>query len=86
MKRAISAAQCRAGRALVGLSREQLAALAGVPTRTLADFELSNTGTRAGTVDKLILALEAVGVEFIQENGGGAGVRLRRANEGSVAP
>ena len=81
MKRAISAAQCRAARALVGISREQLAASAGVPSRTLADFELSNTGTRAGTIDKLVQALEAAGVEFIEQNGGGAGVRLRRDRE-----
>jgi hypothetical protein len=32
------------------------------------------------------LALEAAGVEFIPENGGGAGVRLRKADRPSSGP
>jgi len=35
-------------------------------------------GGRAETAKKLIAALEKAGVEFIEENGGGAGVRLRK--------
>jgi hypothetical protein len=35
-------------------------------------------GGREETSEKLRAALEAAGVEFIPENGGGAGVRLRK--------
>lgn len=82
MKDAISAAQSRAARGLLGWSREQLAHASGVPGRTVADFELGNTTSRVRTVAAIRAALEAAGVEFIAENGGGPGVRLRKA----VAP
>jgi hypothetical protein len=35
-------------------------------------------GVRLDTLQKLQRALEAAGVEFIAENGGGAGVRLAK--------
>ena len=78
MKHAISPAQSRAARALVGLTREGLADASGVPSRTVADFELGSTTPRAGTVGKIVAALQSAGVEFIAENGGGPGVRLRK--------
>jgi hypothetical protein len=46
---------------------------------TIRDFE---KGRRVPSVNNLAAvkrALEAAGVEFIAENGGGAGVRLRKA-------
>ena len=76
MKHAIRPAQSRAARGLIEWSRDQLAATSGVPARTVADFELGNTTPRAATTNRLRAALEAAGVEFISENGGGAGVRL----------
>jgi hypothetical protein len=36
------------------------------------------------TVDAIRRALESAGVEFIAENGGGAGVRLRKIDSGSM--
>jgi transcriptional regulator with XRE-family HTH domain len=54
-----------------------LALISGVPSRTVADFELGNTAPRRATTERIAAALEAAGVEFIPENGGGAGVRLR---------
>jgi transcriptional regulator with XRE-family HTH domain len=80
MKHAISPAQSRAARALVGMTREGLAGASGVPSRTVADFELGSTSPRAGTMDKIVVALESAGVEFIPENGGGPGVRLRKGS------
>ena len=35
-------------------------------------------GGRNETAEKIRSALEAAGVEFIEENGGGQGVRLRK--------
>jgi transcriptional regulator with XRE-family HTH domain len=81
MKRAIAPAQCRAARGLLSWSRERLADESGVPSRTVADLELGNTAPRATTTSKIVVALEAAGVEFIDENGGGPGVRLRKVGE-----
>ena len=76
-----SVAQLRAARALLGLSQDALAELSGVSKPTIARLELGENGSVGGylaTRKKLQGALEAAGVEFIPENGGGAGVRLRK--------
>ena len=76
----IGVEQFRAARGLLGWSQTELAARAGlsVPTvkRVEAGFgpQVSNEA-RA----KLQKALEAAGVEFLEENGGGAGVRFRKS-------
>jgi predicted transcriptional regulator len=62
----------------LNLSQDQLVALSGVPKRTLVRFEAAEVKPQMRTVDALQRALEAAGVEFIAENGGGAGVRLKR--------
>lgn len=46
-------------------------------TKTLADFERGKRAPYDRTLDDIVAALEAAGVEFIPQNGGGAGVRLR---------
>ena len=50
-----------------------------------ADYRLeSKPGTMAAhrsTVAALRKALEAAGIEFIDENGGGAGVRLKKSGQ-----
>ncbi|MBF0307419.1 MAG: helix-turn-helix transcriptional regulator [Alphaproteobacteria bacterium] len=73
--------QCRAARALIGMQQEELANLAKVARKTLADFEGSKSSPHPRTLDAIRAALETAGVEFIPENGGGAGVRLRRATK-----
>ena len=73
----ISPEQCRAARGLLNLSQWDLADAAGVGRSTVADFERA---ARSPTVENLAAirrALEAAGVEFIDANGGGPGVRLR---------
>ena len=37
-------------------------------------------GGRGQTVEKILNSTEAAGVEFIDENGGGPGVRLRKGH------
>lgn len=56
----------------------ELAAAAGVSADTVARLERGET-LKASTVAAIRAALEAAGVEFIAENGGGPGVRLRKA-------
>lgn len=71
-------AQCRAGRSLVEWTQGQLAEAAGVARATIAEFEGGRRTPIANNLAALRNALEAAGVEFIPENGGGPGVRLRK--------
>ncbi len=73
----ITAAQCRAARGLLDWSQLDLAKQAGVGIVTVRQLEASTHEPRRATLDVVRRALEAAGVEFIDENGGGAGVRLR---------
>jgi transcriptional regulator with XRE-family HTH domain len=78
MKEDITGAQIRAARALFDWSRETLAARCRCTVRTLARIEAGENAPRSSTLAAIRAALEAAGVEFIAENGGGAGVRLRK--------
>jgi transcriptional regulator with XRE-family HTH domain len=72
----IAPAQCRMARAALKMGVRELATLARVSTNTITRFELDEP-LRPRTVDAIILALEAVGVVFIQTDAeGGPGVRL----------
>ncbi|MES0064167.1 helix-turn-helix domain-containing protein [Mesorhizobium sp. M0041] len=74
----ISPSQCRAARALVGWSQDQLAAASQVAKTTIANFEAGKRTPYDRTLVHLQAALEAAGVELIPQNGGGAGVRLAK--------
>jgi len=69
--------QCRMGRAALNWSTLDLAKAAGVGGNTVNRFE-AGQDARVSSVDKMRAALESAGVEFIPENGGGAGVRLAK--------
>jgi hypothetical protein len=58
-----------------------LARAANVGANTVTRFEIGGDA-RISTVEKLRAALEAAGVLFIAENGGGVGVRLRKTTSG----
>jgi transcriptional regulator with XRE-family HTH domain len=73
---AITSAQSRAARALLGLSQADLAAQSRVSQRSIASFESGERQPIPSILAALQGALEGAGVEFIEENGGGAGVRL----------
>jgi len=62
---------------MVEMPRERLASAAHVAVRTIADFESGRRDPIHATKSAIRAALEAAGVEFIPENGGGPGVRLR---------
>lgn len=74
--------QCRMARSGLGMGVRELADAAGVSTNTVTRFERGET-LKPRTIDALRAALEAAGVEFIPENGGGAGVRLRKPAGGA---
>lgn len=73
----ITPAQCRAARGLVGWTQQQLAEKAGVGTVAVHQFEAGASQPRRATLDVVRRAFETAGVEFIDPNGGGAGVRFR---------
>lgn len=74
----ISGHQFKAARVLLGWSQATLVSKSGVSTQTLQRIEKLGPGHSKHTnVQKLIDTLEAAGIEFINENGGGPGVRLR---------
>ncbi|TAN53076.1 MAG: XRE family transcriptional regulator [Rhodospirillales bacterium] len=73
----INSAQCRAARALLDWSRQDLAKAAHVAERTIVDFERGARTPYERTLRDIRSALEAAGVQFIDKNGGGAGVRMR---------
>ena len=74
----INPAQCRAARGLLAWKQQELADAAGVGIVTIHQFEAGTTEPRRATLQVIRHAFEAAGVEFIEENGGGPGVRLRR--------
>lgn len=75
----ITASQMRAGRALIEWSQQELADRSGVSLPTIKRMEKVGPGRSAGdTIASVQSALEAAGVQFIPENGGGAGVRLAK--------
>jgi predicted transcriptional regulator len=69
--------QCRAARAMLAISQDDLARATGVAKRTIAGFEMGQSTPYPRTITAIRQALELAGVEFIDPNGGGPGVRLR---------
>jgi len=80
----VSIEQVKAARALLRWSQNDLAKKSGmsIPTVKRLEAATGEIGGRADTVAAIRTALETAGVEFISENGGGAGVRLRKPGKG----
>ena len=76
----VSGAQIRSARGLLGISGRELADLAGVGWATLQRFEASDgvSVSRAGTLERVVEALEAEGIEFLGDPERSPGVRLKR--------
>ena len=60
------------------MTQPELASKAGLGLSTVVDFERSRRTVSAESIQALRAALEECGIEFIDENGGGPGVRLRK--------
>ncbi len=84
----ITSEQCRAARALLDWSQQELARRAKVARKTIADFELGLVRPYPRTLRDVVAALEEAGVSFLppEDRITGAGVRLkwREAPSGSV--
>ncbi|PCH70216.1 MAG: transcriptional regulator [Rhodobacteraceae bacterium] len=64
-------------RVATGLGLRELAVLAGISANTISRLERGEE-LKPSTIAAIRAALEKAGVEFIDENGGGAGVRLSK--------
>ncbi len=77
----MNALQLKLARTALGLTVRQAAELAAVSHETVVGIEAGRSSVKQSTINKVRAALEAAGVEFIAENGGGAGVRLRKTKD-----
>ncbi len=71
-------AQCRAARALLDMTQPGLASAAGLSVSTVVDFERGRRIVSAEAIADMRAALEVGGVIFVDENGEGPGVRMRK--------
>jgi transcriptional regulator with XRE-family HTH domain len=72
--------QIRAARSLLGWNQSQLSDASGVNVGTIKRMEKDDEGLQNAYNKNVIAvqsALEKAGIEFIPENGGGVGVRLK---------
>jgi transcriptional regulator with XRE-family HTH domain len=76
----LSSSQIRAARALIKWTAEDLARHSSVSLRTIRRAELAERHPSMTASNDLAVrrALESAGVEFIEENGGGPGLRLQK--------
>jgi hypothetical protein len=79
----LASAQIRAARALLRWSAVDLARQSRLGVNTVRRAEVAEEGTSLTAANELAIrgALETAGVEFIDENGGGPGVRLRKRQQ-----
>lgn len=81
----LSPSQLRAGRALIGCSRADLAAQAGTSERVIAAFEAGENVPLFSTMSRMTTALADLGVALIHETADrGAGVFLREPDGSSL--
>jgi hypothetical protein len=81
--KALTSPQIRAARGLLRWSAEDLAREATLGLATIRRAEVAENETSMTLANDLAVrrALESAGVEFIDENGGGPGVRLRKRHQ-----
>jgi predicted transcriptional regulator len=81
----LSSDQIRGARAMLRLSQADLAKAASLSLETIKRLEAmqGELKVRLDTLTRIKDALERAGVEFIVENGGGAGVRLAKRGKRS---
>lgn len=73
----LTPAQSRAARGLLDWSQDQVAAASHLGLSTIRDFEKGRRVPSHNNLAAIVRAYEDAGVEFIPQNGGGPGARLR---------
>ena len=79
----LTGAQLRAARAILGWTAQQLADVSGVGIATIRRTETADGPVKMinATAAAIVRALEQAGVDLIEPNGGGEGVRLQAPSE-----
>ncbi|KQT53829.1 MULTISPECIES: helix-turn-helix domain-containing protein [unclassified Aureimonas] len=75
-------AECIAARSLLAWSQLHLAEATGADVSAIRNYEAGKIAPAEANVEALRRALEAAGVQFVSEIGGGAGVRLHESGIG----
>ena len=77
----MSPAQCRAARALLGITQSQLARAAKLGLSTVVDFEKERRVVSNESINAVKAVLERAGIEFTDGNGDGEGLRIKRPQQ-----
>jgi transcriptional regulator with XRE-family HTH domain len=76
--RLMTPAQCRAARALLGITQSQLARAAKLGLSTVVDFEKERRVVSDESIRAVKATLQRAGIEFTNGNGDGEGLRIKR--------
>ena len=79
----VTSAQVRMARAALNWTVRELADAAELHRNTVTNIETGRYAGDAATLNAIETVLKKAGVEFIDENGGGPGVRLRKRQQKS---
>ena len=81
--KSLTGAQIRSARALLKWNAQELAQHSSLGVNTIRRAEATDHATSLTVANDLAIrrALESAGVEFIDENGGGPGIRLRKRHQ-----
>jgi transcriptional regulator with XRE-family HTH domain len=82
----VTSAQVRMARAALNWTVRDLAEATGLHRNTISNLEVGRYAGDPETVALIRSVLVRAGVEFIDENGGGAGVRLRKPSDKGLKP
>ena len=77
----IEGRQIRAARGLLGWSRADLIEASGVSLSALLRLESAQADSRSSTLNKVIAALNAAGIEFINDGQQGVGVLVSPSSD-----
>lgn len=71
---------------MLGMTQATLAEAAGISTTALNNIERGSADPKASTLGSIRRALETAGVIFVEENGEGPGVRLKKVRQENQSP
>jgi len=78
---AVTSAQVRMARAALNWTVRDLAEATGLHRNTISNIEVGRYAGDDKSLELLEVALRKAGIDFIDENGGGPGVRLRKRQQ-----
>jgi transcriptional regulator with XRE-family HTH domain len=74
----VTSAQLRMARAALNWTVRDLAEATGLHRNTITNIEIGRYAGDQKSLEKIEFVLRKAGIEFIDENGGGPGARLRK--------